>query len=305
MRCPSRRPRRGATAFDDAGWRGTDGGFRGGGRGGAAARGFARPDRRRFRRDAPGHVGARLDNRPRRRIVETANGADTCKALRRGAFDISFVDFHMPDMSGPRAVSLARRVGANPLVVVMGDGPEDAADRTLRGIDPYEFMQKPLEERELRQIFGNVWRMRDVSRVLVVDDSKASRLMMSKVIEASRFTTELLVVDSGEAALRLLNEEPCDVVFIDYAMPGIDGLETACLVQDQMPEVRVVMVSASRNPAVEKAARYFGAVHFLKKPFFAREVDKAMHLALDLPLTSFMLEPEKVESDQLELALLE
>ena len=147
--------------------------------------------------------------------------------------------------------------------------------------------------------------MRDVSRVLVVDDSKASRLMMSKVIEASRFTTELTVVDSGEAALRLLNEEPCDVVFLDYAMPGIDGLETACLVQDQMPEVRVVMVSASRNPAVEKAARYFGAVHFLKKPFFAREVDKAMHLALDLPLTSFMLEPEKVERDQLELALLE
>ena len=147
--------------------------------------------------------------------------------------------------------------------------------------------------------------MRDVSRVLVVDDSKASRLMMTKVIEASRFTTELTVVDSGEAALRLLNEEPCDVVFLDYAMPGIDGLETACLVQDQMLEVRVVMVSASRNPAVEKAARYFGAVHFLKKPFFAREVDKAMHLAFDLPLTSFMLEPEKVESDQLELALLE
>jgi CheY-like chemotaxis protein len=238
-------------------------------------------------------------------IVETANGADTCEALRRGAFDISFVDFHMPDMSGPRAVSLARRVGANPLVVVMGDGPEDAADRTLRGIDPYEFMQKPLEERELRRIFRNVERMRDASRVLVVDDSKASRLMMTKVIEASRFTTELTVVDSGEAALRLLSEEPCDVVFLDYAMPGIDGLETACLVQDQMPEVRVVMVSASRNPAVEKAARYFGAVHFLKKPFFAREVDKAMHLALDLPLTSFMLEPEKVESDQLELALLE
>jgi CheY-like chemotaxis protein len=302
---PVAAPRRGATAFDDAGWRGTDGGFRGGGRGGAAARGFARPDRRRFRRDAPGHVGARLDDRPGVAIVETANGADTCEALRRGAFDISFVDFHMPDMSGPRAVSLARRVGANPLVVVMGDGPEDAVDRTLRGIDPYEFMQKPLEERELRQIFRNVERMRDVSRVLVVDDSKASRLMMTKVIEASRFTTELTVVDSGEAALRLLNEEPCDVVFLDYAMPGIDGLETTCLVQDQMPEVRVVMVSASRNPAVEKAARYFGAVHFLKKPFFAREVDKAMHLAFDLPLTSFMLEPEKVESDQLELALCE
>jgi len=147
--------------------------------------------------------------------------------------------------------------------------------------------------------------MRGATRVMIVDDSKAARRLMSKVLEASRFTTELTIVDSGEAALRLLKAEPCDVIFLDYAMPGIDGLETACLVQETMPQVRVVMVSASRNPAVEKAARYFGAVHFLKKPFFAREFDKAMHLALDLPLTSFMLEPEKIESDQLELALFE
>jgi CheY-like chemotaxis protein len=236
-------------------------------------------------------------------IVEAANGADTCEALRRGSFDIAFVDFHMPDMSGPRAVSLARRVGVDPLVVVMGDSSEDGADRMLRSIEPYEFMQKPLEERELRQILGSVSRMRETTRVMIVDDSKAARRLMGKVLEASRFEMELATVDSGEAALKRLRDEPCEVIFLDYAMPGIDGLETACLVQELMPEVRVVMVSASQNPAVEKAARYFGAVHFLKKPFFAREVDKAMHFALDLPLTSFMLEPEKAESDQLELAL--
>ncbi|HEX8168809.1 MAG TPA: response regulator [Beijerinckiaceae bacterium] len=238
-------------------------------------------------------------------IVEAGNGADTCEALRRGPFDAAFVDFHMPDMSGPRAVSLARRVGADPLVVVMGDTPEDAADRTLRSIDPYEFMQKPLEERELRQVLGAVSRMREPARVMIVDDSKAARRLMGKVLEASRFAMDIAAVDSGEAALKRLKDEPCDVVFLDYAMPGIDGLETACLVQELMPEVRVVMVSASQNPAVEKAARYFGAVHFLRKPFFAREVDKAMHLALDLPLTSFMQEPDEAESDQLELALFE
>jgi CheY-like chemotaxis protein len=236
-------------------------------------------------------------------IVEAANGADACEALRRSAFDIAFVDFHMPDMSGPRAVALARRVGADPIIAVMGDSAEDAADRMLRSIDPYEFMQKPLEQRELRQILGSVSRMRETTRVLIVDDSKAARRLMGKVLEASRFAMELASVDSGEAALKRLKDEPCDVVFLDYAMPGIDGLETACLVQELMPEVRVVMVSASQNPAVEKAARYFGAVHFLRKPFFAREVDKAMHLALGLPLTSFMLEPEKAESDQFELAL--
>src|SRR5688500_4827685 len=57
-------------------------------------------------------------------IVEASTGADTCEELRRSAFDIAFVDFHMPDMSGPRAVSLARRVGVDPFVVVMGESPE-------------------------------------------------------------------------------------------------------------------------------------------------------------------------------------
>lgn len=240
---------------------------------------------------------------PEVEIVEAATGADTCEALRRSAFDVAFVDFHMPDMSGPRAVWLARRVGADPFVVMMGDAPEDAADRMLRTIAPYEFMQKPLEEGELRQVIGNVRRMRETTRVLIVDDSKTARKLMGKVLEASRFTMEVAAVENGEAALQRLKDEPFHILFLDYAMPGIDGLETACLVQELMPDVRVVMVSASRNPAVEKAARYFGAVHFLRKPFFAREVDKAMHLALDLPLTSFMLEPEAVPSDQLELAL--
>jgi CheY-like chemotaxis protein len=238
-------------------------------------------------------------------IVEAANGAKTCEALRADAFDIAFIDIHMPDMSGPRAVAGVRQSGINPFVVMMGDSPEDAADPLLREIEAYEVLQKPLEEQELRQIFANVIRMQAPTRALVVDDSKAARRLIAKVLQASRFSIKVGVADSGENALAQLKEEPYDVLFLDYAMPGIDGLETACLVQELMPEMRVVMVSASQNPAVEKAARYFGAIHFLRKPFYSREIDKAMHLALDLPLTSFMLEPdgEKPASAQLELAL--
>ena len=54
----------------------------------------------------------------------------------------------------------------------MGDSPEDAADYVLRTIDPYEFLQKPLEESELRQILRKVRRMGEATRVMIVDDSK-------------------------------------------------------------------------------------------------------------------------------------
>jgi CheY-like chemotaxis protein len=144
---------------------------------------------------------------------------------------------------------------------------------------------------------------------LVADEALDFRAHLATMIHKFDPTIRVIGASNGIEARNLLLRWRPQLAFVNLQLPRMtgaeDGLETTCLVQDQMPEVRVVMVSASRNPAVEKAARYFGAVHFLKKPFFAREVDKAMHLAFDLPLTSFMLEPEKVESDQLELALLE
>jgi hypothetical protein len=48
------------------------------------------------------------------------------------------------------------------------------------------------------------------------------------------------------------------------------------------------MVSANHNEGVEKAARYFGVVDFLKKPIYPAEIDKALHLAFDLPLSSIL-----------------
>jgi hypothetical protein len=58
-------------------------------------------------------------------------------------------------------------------VVLMGDNPDEwTGDGRIRA---YEFLQKPLEEDELRLIFGNLARMKAPARLLVVDDSKASR----------------------------------------------------------------------------------------------------------------------------------
>lgn len=239
---------------------------------------------------------------PGAEVLEAANGAQTVEALAGRAVDIAFVDLHMPDMTGVKALALGRRRGSDPLIVLMGDHAEDAWSEAVTASRAYEFLQKPLEEDELRLIFGNLARMKEPCRVLVVDDSKASRRMIGKVLEGSRFAMEVEMAESGEYALTLLKRQAADVVFLDYDMPGIDGLETACLIQELMPDIRVVMISASQNPAVERAARYFGAAHFLRKPFYARAVDRAMHAALDLPLTSYMTEQPPEPADEAALA---
>ena len=177
-------------------------------------------------------------------------------------------------------------------MVLMADGLADGWDELGRAVDAYDYLKKPIEEGEMRAILANLQRMRSPTRVLVVDDSRGFLKLAPRVLAQSRFALDVEVADSGGFAIAMQRREPREVIFLDYAMPGIDGLEVACVMMEQAPGTRIVMISASGNPAVARAARYFGAACFLKKPFQPNDVDRALHLAHKLPLTSLMNGPD-------------
>lgn len=225
---------------------------------------------------------------PNAAVIEAAGGREAFDALKDGAVEIAFVDMDLPDMNGAEAVARAREAGARPFVTLMAQEVQAGWERFSREIEAYEFLEKPVEEENVSQIVASYLRMKEPCRVLVADDSKAFRLLIRKVLAQSRFGMGVDVVDNGELAIGLLKQQPYDVIFLDYDMPGLDGLETACLVQEVCPTGRVVMISASQDEGIERAARYFGAVDFLKKPFYPSEIDRALHLAFDLPLPSLL-----------------
>jgi CheY-like chemotaxis protein len=225
---------------------------------------------------------------PEAKIVEAATGPEAFNALKGGTVEIAFVDMDLPEMNGAEAVARARETGARPFVTLMAQEINPGWERFSREIEAYEFLEKPIEEDEVRQIIANYMRMKEPCRVLVADDSKTFRHLIRKVLAASRFGMGVDVVDNGELAIGLLRQQAYDVIFLDYEMPGLDGLETACLVQEVCPSARVVMVSASHDEGIERAARYFGAVDFLRKPFYPSEIDRALHLAFELPVPSLL-----------------
>ena len=225
---------------------------------------------------------------PGAKVIEAATGQEACAALKTGGAEIAFIDMDLPDMNGVQAVALAREEGARPFVTLMATQIGAGWEASCREIEAYEILEKPLEEGEIRQILLNYNRMKERCRVLVADDSKTFRQLIRKVIASSRFHIDVDVVDNGEGAISLLGQQSYDVVFLDYDMPGLDGPETACLLQETGPTARVVMLSARADASIERAARYFGAVDFLTKPFYQTEIDRALHLAFELPLPSLL-----------------
>lgn len=103
-------------------------------------------------------------------------------------------------------------------------------------------------------------------RVLVVDDDERNLLAITTVLED---IAEVVIADSGEAALRQLLRQEFAVILLDVYMPGIDGYETASLIRarEQTKRVPIVFLSAV-NKETEHLLRGYamGAVDYVFKP---------------------------------------
>ena len=102
------------------------------------------------------------------------------------------------------------------------------------------------------------------ARVLVVDDSPAFLGAAVSVVGATPSLRLVGVAGSGVRAIELLPELRPDLVLLDVNMPGMDGIETAEIIQEERPGAVVVLVSA--EPAgLEAAGHAAGAVAVVDK----------------------------------------
>jgi len=101
------------------------------------------------------------------------------------------------------------------------------------------------------------------ARVLLVDDDEAVRQVVRGGLELRGF--EVLDADSGEAALAMAGEHP-EIAVIDYAMPGMDGAQTAEQLRRLMPQLPIILASGHPDTAsIERALG--GQATVLRKPF--------------------------------------
>jgi diguanylate cyclase (GGDEF)-like protein len=84
-------------------------------------------------------------------------------------------------------------------------------------------------------------------RVLLVDDDDLVRARLANLLRASQF--EVDVAASGNEALRIMNQRPCQVLLTDWQMPDMDGLSLCRVVRADQHEsyVYVLMLTVRDN----------------------------------------------------------
>ena len=66
------------------------------------------------------------------------------------------------------------------------------------------------------------------------------------------------------------------MVFLDYNMPGLNGLETLAMIKRDCPGTEVVMITSALDDGVAARALSAGAIGFLKKPFYPADIDEIL-----------------------------
>jgi len=101
-------------------------------------------------------------------------------------------------------------------------------------------------------------------RVLLVEDNEGVGKFAAGLLK--ELGQAVTWVGDGQAALKALNNdaEGFDLVFTDVVMPGINGLELAQLIQQQRPDLQIVLTSGYSHVIAEQGAQGFPLV---RKPY--------------------------------------
>ena len=112
-------------------------------------------------------------------------------------------------------------------------------------------------------------------KVLVVDDSKISRMFIRQHISAKHPDWILSEATTGEEAIDMIDKEQPDYCTMDINMPGMLGTEAAKIILAKYPNLRLVIFSANVQETYQEEARAMGTI-LVSKPVTEASIRQAL-----------------------------
>lgn len=101
-------------------------------------------------------------------------------------------------------------------------------------------------------------------KILVVDDEKAILSLLKHAF--SRAGYGVTTAESGETALKILEDEPIQVMFLDLNMPGMNGVELCQTIKNNMPMSIIFAITGYASMFQLADCRDAGFEDYFKKP---------------------------------------
>lgn len=118
-------------------------------------------------------------------------------------------------------------------------------------------------------------------KLLIADDDEIICRGLGQCIDWEKWGIEIVGnAFDGEMALEYVEEKKPDICIVDINMPMIDGMELSCLIRQEFPEIKIIMLTAYKGAAYAKMAVQMQIFEYLTKPFSNEEVLGAVNRAV-------------------------
>jgi DNA-binding response OmpR family regulator len=134
----------------------------------------------------------------------------------------------------------------------------------------------------------------DSLRILVVEDEPGLQKALVDLLAGEGHTVE--AVSDGLVAVERGSNGPHDIVLLDLALPGLDGLDVCRRLRRVRPSLPILMLTARGSEESKVNGLHAGADDYVTKPFGAREL-LARVRALHRRARASTVEPERIDAD--------
>ena len=110
-------------------------------------------------------------------------------------------------------------------------------------------------------------------KILIADDLALIRSLLKQSLAEMKYSNVYEAADGTDCITKLMeaqkNKDPFNVLFLDWNMPGKNGLEVVqyCKINPQLRDLPIIMISAERDKSKVIQALKAGVNDYIVKPF--------------------------------------
>ena len=141
------------------------------------------------------------------------------------------------------------------------------------------------------------------AKVLAVDDNDMNLKVISGLLKRNKIIPDL--ADSGQSGIELAKKNFYHIIFLDNMMPGLSGIETLKIMQQEKilnEKTKVVMLTASATAGMREIYLSEGFDDYLSKPIEVSELENILEKHLPAEIVAFEVEGQEksVELEEVE-----
>ncbi len=178
-------------------------------------------------------------------VVTANNGPVAIEMVKERPFDIVFMDIKMSPMDGVETYINLEKIRPEAVVIMMtAYAVEDLVQKALRE-GACGVIYKPMDMEKVLAVIKEAMEGQQEALILVVDDDNGIRIILKNILSKKGY--QVATAQTGEEAIKMVREKPCDVIFIDMKLPTLNGLETYLSIKAINPRVVAIMMTAYRR----------------------------------------------------------